>query len=265
MYRAYDHKHRLYGAPDRWMLFSDIQTLNALSITFRIYVHHIVVNDDEVLYERPLTAKPCHIRWELDKEMVESLEASHTNKRYISPLYGGMFALALKRTSPAFISLKLVLCALPKGKRSVKLSWTMELIATGPEDFKQTNNCSLTKALTMEGLGSKSHGSGKFLAVADLQKSDALIFSVDINVHNDGDDEHAHPAIEHWNQVTEPDTCTSPMANASAVEKRIDSLQSSVSELATKMEMMHTSIDRKLMKLMKIITKMNAVPGSGGV
>jgi len=268
VYRQYDKAHSIWGVPDRWMLFSDIQTLDCLAFTVNLYVHRIVVDKNEVLYERPLTAKDRQIRWEVDSEMVENLKAAHLKKRYISPLYGGMYCLALRRNAAHF-GLSLDLCALPKGRRKVDLSWTMEVVATGHDDFEQQSRCSMRKELTMEGLGTKGHGNGQFLAVHDLQRSNKLVFNVNITVNQPingaGGRDVDHPAVEHWNQVAGRQQKDEDSQSGSALDSdRVDTLQSmvdsnisAVNELASKMDTMFSAMTSRMEQFETKLNRIN--------
>lgn len=191
------HKGRSVGWPDRAMLLSEIQSLRRLSFTVKIHIHRIVLKkEDEVFYERAITAENIGFRWEVDRKIIELLKSAHEGKWHISELYGGMYCVLLVRKS-SHLAAYLCLGALPKGERKVDLSWTIEVIATGQDDFETTKTWSLDQDLTINDLGVSYRGNTELLPLDDLRRSNTLVFNVNITVNDN------QQALEHWNRVIE--------------------------------------------------------------
>ena len=142
--------------PGRTMLFSEIQTLNSLSISVHIFVTKILLKGDKfkfrikqrplsrfsksasnthidgikpIVYHRDITvdieSKEYFVEWIIENEMLEKVKnAPDGDKRFTSEIYGGMYFIEFIRNGSHF-DFKWRICATPKGKRVVNLSCTL--------------------------------------------------------------------------------------------------------------------------------------------
>ena len=194
-YRPYK-KGESRGWPKKTMLFSEVKTLNSISFTIQIFVHRIVLKqDNRVFYERDIVASHQSAVWNIDNTVLVKLKSAHTGKTFYSEIYGGMYCFYLQRKEEHF-AFYLRLCALPKGRRKVDLSWAAELNAKG-DDFEKIYTRSWSKELTINGSGDNNYGNHYFLPIDDLMKSDQLIFSINITAKDE------QKAIDHWNQLAQ--------------------------------------------------------------
>ena len=253
------------------MSFSEVKTFQSLSLTFQIFVHRIVLKqDNRVFYERNTVASHQSAVWKIDNVMLEKLKSAYFEKSFYSEIYGGMYCFYLQRKEEHF-ALYLRLCALPKGKRKMDLSWTADLNAKG-DDFEKVNTFSWSKELTIEGSGQNDWGNIEFLSIDDLMKSDQLMININITVNDD------QKAIAHWNQLAQRqdnddeknESNTSDVfktdSNQQSEERfllmkaRIDSLESAMESMSSSMKDVTTNMEQitsKMTALDTIETRLN--------
>ena len=195
IYKPYA-KGKASGPPDNAMSFSEIQSLDSLSFAIQIFVHRIVLKKDNlVFYERDIMASHQSAVWRIQSRLLEKFKSAHIGKLFCSEIYGGMYCCYMQRNESHF-SFYLRLCALPKGKREVDLSWTVEKIIVG-DGFETKASNSYSKGLTIQGSGANNWGNTDMIAMDDLMKSNSLIFNISITVTDD------QKALDHWNQLAQ--------------------------------------------------------------
>ena len=182
MYRRY-RRMKGFGWTRNTMLFSEIKSLDSLSFTVTISVHKIVsIEPPRIYFERRITMKHQRIHWNLDQSVLGSLQRAHSGKSLESPIFDEMWCIRLCRVSSC-IYIELQLCALPNGKSTVNISWTVGV------EIIENSNRKMTDALTAD-LGIRDTENGrnrwgmKLLMMEDIANCDALHFNVDITVHD---------------------------------------------------------------------------------
>ena len=199
MFTSFTTKEVFGWAKDA-MLHSEIQTLDSLSISIGVAIHRIVLKEDgRVFYERKVVPKNHSVQWRISPKMLQKLKTGHIGKQLCSPIYGKMYSVHLWRNNESDWALIVSLCALPKKKGTIDLSWTFEIDAKG-QDFEKVDTQSIQTSLeTINNEGNSLGWIYKIISVDDVLKCDSLVLKINMNVGREDNAQH-QKAIDYWSR-----------------------------------------------------------------
>ena len=131
-----------WGWPNNVMKFTEIESLNQLSLIVSVRINKIKLKNSNKLYYQQDISIPriSKIEWKINEDLLSKMKLSHNGKKFTSPIYNDVFCLAICPNGPDWFyrgrpEIELVLCALPPNQKKIDLKWKVNINATEASSF----------------------------------------------------------------------------------------------------------------------------------
>eukprot|EP01084_Bolivina_argentea_P128556 227213_1 len=177
---------------------SELKATNPSEITIitSVNILRIILKNNQLLYQNPIRnfqSKP-KFTWKIDQSMIKQ---GQFTKALESPVHHEMWIMRCIGTKvKGFITMQLMLVALPANISKLKISYTVKCI-----EVNVSKSATITLYFSENDAGEYSTGFTKFIAYQQVKNVDTLTFEGDINILNgydEKDNEISMTEIE-WN------------------------------------------------------------------
>ena len=176
------------------MLFSEIRDFKSLTFTVTIYIHKIVLEEDDRILSEPnstsISAKPQRIQWIVNESLLRSVQRAHIGKYFESEMYDGIWCLRIKRASSRYVVF-LQICAFPADTECVTVQYKIECILKQKWNDKKVTD-SMTKSFDVNNSNWSLIWRQDDLPVKDVQKCELLMVNLVITPQLTDDSKYVH-------------------------------------------------------------------------